>query len=213
MLKHMGKIILAILFLIGLTGLGYYLIQQDRQDQIEQMRTSDIAPDDSASSATSHTPEEVETEGIRFSDPHNRYTLIYPNDYIQDVQKVNGIVRFYKYGPTQQEDTELYDGVIVTIQTIDLKNENLNEYVDNQIAQTSQNGVAEITESKSKTIVNGYPGYTYSTRSIGEAKNIFLQQNDSSFAVWITTIVADPGNIGFQSDVDSILNTFTFLND
>jgi hypothetical protein len=207
----MGRVILAITVIAILVGVGGYLIQT-MQMRNEPISTQDISEISTTSATNSNTPDELMSGGNSYMDPDGVYTLLYPNDYTQDTQGNGQHVRFYKQGATQQGQTEMYDGVIITIETVDLENQTLSNWIDTKIKESTADGTVEITQPKTQTTVNGFPGFTYTTRSLGEATYYVVQKdNKSKNAVVITTLVADPQNVGYQTEVDNTLNTIQLL--
>lgn len=210
----MGKIILSILFLAALVGAGVYFIQKDQEAQTEQIATQDFTETstNSAGTNTSTTPDELMAGGSSFADPKGVYTILYPNDYTQDVQGNGQYVRFYKLGATQQGQTEMYDGVNVTIEVVDIGNQTLSQWVDTKIKESTADGTLQVTEEKTPITIKEYPGFRYKMRGLGEGTYYVIQKDtDSKNAVVITYMVADPENVGFQSEVDQMLLTINLL--
>jgi hypothetical protein len=156
--------------------------------------------DSMAAGGSSH----LDTKGV--------YSILYPNDYAIDTQDNGRYTRIFKRGATQKGQTEMYDGVIIVFETIELKGKPLSQWVDDNIKTSTADGTIKIIEPKKNITINTYPGFTYKTRSLGEAKYYVLQKNSTSpYAVVITTSVSDPENIGFQKQVDQILSSMTLL--
>lgn len=149
--------------------------------------------------------------GSSYSDPNAVYTVLYPNDYIID-NKDPLQVRVYKNGPTQKGQTEMYDGVIVNFGKVKLNGEQLSKWVDDTINEATANGTSEVVKSKNAIVFNNYSGFTYSLRGLGVSEYTVLQKDtNSSNAIVITTLVADPTNVGFQRQVDDILSSLQIL--
>jgi hypothetical protein len=149
--------------------------------------------------------------GSSYKDPKGIYTILYPSDYKFDTQNEGQYSRIYKTGPTQKGQTEMYDGVIISIESIDLGTESLDNFVNKRLSEATADGTSVVEEPKQQIILNTYPGYTYSTRGLGTTKHIVLQKgSDSKFAIDITTLVSDPTNTGFQKEVDTIISTIEF---
>lgn len=149
--------------------------------------------------------------GSSYSDPDAVYTVLYPNDYIID-NKDPLQVRVYKKGPTQKGQTEMYDGVTVNFGKVKLNGEPLGKWVDDSINEAITNGTSEVVKPKNAIIFNNYPGFTYSLRGLGVSEYTVLQKDSgSSNAIVITTLVADPTNVGFQKQVDDIISSLQIL--
>jgi hypothetical protein len=106
----------------------------------------------------------------------------------------------------------MYDGVIIVSQSIDLGEQTLEEWVEAHIAQSTADGTSEVTQPKRATLLNTFPGFTYTIRGLGESTNVAIQKNTTSHAaVLITFLVADPQNKNYQQEVNAILSTFELL--
>ena len=201
-----------IIIVIAAVALGYYFYSQKLKTVTPvNTTTSTPTPNDSVTIPVPEEKiEELKMGGSSYAEKNGVYSFLYPNDYTFDEQNNGEVIRVYKQGPTQKGQTEMYDGVIVSFQLINLEGKTLENYVDEQIANATLDGVSEVTAPKSKITVNGYNGFTYTLRGLGEFP-IYVMQKDASStnAVSISTLVADPGNLGFQDDVNAILNTLT----
>lgn len=145
--------------------------------------------------------------GSSYSDPQGVFGFLYPNEYVIDHNDGDVYTRISKKGATQKGQTEMYDGIIVVFQRVDLKGKTLSEWVDDQI-QLSSTGGSEITQPKKDVTLNDYSGFTYEVRSLGTSSYLVLRKDpNSEFAVSITSLVADPQQKGYQSEVDAILST------
>jgi len=136
------------------------------------------------------------------------YQIRYPADV--KVEETEGAaLRIYKWGPTQREGTEVYDGIILHITPKEISDD-LDKYVQAKIFESTSNGISEIISGPSPVTINGYQGRTYVSRSLGESKYTILQSNDKVMFVEISDGTTDPGNLGFTNTVTQILSTFTF---
>ncbi len=177
-----------------------------------------VSPTSSIAQPTAITSNEVNEKiaslqrgGNNYADPEGVYMFLYPNDYKIDGQNNGQITRIYKTGPTQQGQTEIYDGVIMTFEAISLRGQTLEEWVDNQIKTTTADGTSTLESPKHAVTINGHTGFTYTARGLGTSTYLYLQKDPSSpYAVGVTYLVADPTNAGFQNEVDAILSTLVF---
>lgn len=113
-------------------------------------------------------------------------------------------VRFYKQGPTQRGQTEMYDGMIVTVRKVDVVGD-AQAYINNQIEQYKN--IGSITEPLHDSKLNGISMKEYSASGLGDAKMIFVPI-DNQTLLEVSYMVPDPTNAGFQKVVDSMLSTF-----
>jgi hypothetical protein len=146
--------------------------------------------------------------GSTFTDPAGVFTFLYPNDWKLDAQGEGRYIRIYKAGATQQGQTEMYDGRIMVFESINLQGQALDKWVDAYIKTSTSGGTAELTRAKEAVTVNGYPGFRFTIRGLGEAEYLVLQTTPAStFAVMITTSINDPEQKGYQREVDTIIST------
>jgi len=138
------------------------------------------------------------------------YTFRYPKDITFQERKEENIIHLSLWGPTQEKDTEFYDGISLSFSLpLQIGNTSLKDYVDNKIEESKQFG--EILKPRSKIIINGIEGYTYTSEGLGIFQNIYLQSPNKACTVEITNATNDPTGQGFQQTVDKILSTFKFL--
>lgn len=203
----MSKLIVIIVVLIVIAGVGYvlYTRQNNASENTLNPQTSvptsvieEIVP-------TGTSMNDIMAGGNSYRDPAGTFAFLYPTDYKFDTQNNDMIVRVHKQGPTQQGQTELYDGAMVTFEKIDLKGQTLNAWLDNEIKMMTENGMTEITQPKKEITLNGFPGYSYSARGLGEFQFLVIQKDTSSpNAIRISALVSDPTKAGFQEQVDQI---------
>jgi len=113
-------------------------------------------------------------------------------------------VRFYKIGPTQQGQTEMYDGIVFSVRRVAIIEEQ-QLYIDTQIEQFKE--VGTITEPLHDISINGVSAKEFGASGLGDFKIIFVPVDDKTF-IEISYITPDPTNIGFQKIVETILSTF-----
>lgn len=204
-------LILVAVFAVILIALGAYFYKNNKSSSPIASISPAAVVNDRTENADPEAISELQQGGNSFTDPDNIFTILYPNDYTQDTQGPNQY-RFYKQGPTQTGQTEIFDGIIINIEAIDLGDQSLSEWVDSRIASSTQDGTSELTEDKSAITVNSYPGYSYTMRGLGEFETLVIQKDpNSKFAIGITTLIADPGNLGFEEEFNNILSTLTLL--
>ncbi len=200
-----------VVLLIVLATLAVLYFYLNNKNDIATTENSSQTPQERIENANPEAVSELERGGSSFSDPDAIFSVLYPNEYKQDTQGENQY-RIYKQGPTQRGQTEMYDGVIINFETIDLGDQSLSEWVDSRISLSTQDGTSELIEEKTAINVNGYPGYTYTMRGLGTFENLVIQKDpNSKFAVGITSLIADPGDLGFEQEFENILSTLNLL--
>lgn len=201
--------VLIVLVIIAAGGIYFVSAEKSSQEVTPTISTQTNTMDPSATP----TPEEAKLRagGSSYADPKGVYSVLYPNDWKQD-SPGDGMTRFYKNGPTQKGQTEMYDGVIVHIESVDLGTQTLSAWVDDRLKSSTADGTSEVVEPKKNIIVGGYPGFEYTLRGLGTFRYVVLQKDSTSkSAVNITTLVADPTKVGFQQEVDAVLKTLELL--
>lgn len=206
----MIKKALVILCVLAAILAVFYLYLNNRNDTGTISNENNSLPsNERINTPDSEAVSELERGGNSFSDPDSIFSVLYPNEYKQDIQGENRY-RIYKQGPTQRGQTEMYDGVIINFETIDLESKNLSDWIDERISLSTQDGTSELIEEKTPINVNGYPGYTYTMRGLGTFENLAIQKDQNSkYAVITTSLIADPSGAGFEKEFENILSTLT----
>lgn len=125
-----------------------------------------------------------------------------PSLTLQESSKTD--VRFYKQGPTQRGQTEMYDGMIVSIRKVSV-DDGGQVYIDDQIEQYKN--VGNITVPLHESTLNGISVKEYSASGLGDSTIIFVPV-DNQILLEVSYMVPDPTNAGFQKVVNSMLSTF-----
>jgi hypothetical protein len=208
-----STLVVGLISIALIIGMSLFLISRDNKDisglPISQTVTPSSQTDTSLSKFPVNSEEDIlRAGGSSYRDPQGIYSFLYPSDYTLDTQNDGQYIRVYKRGRTQTGQTEMFDGVIVVFEAINLNSQNLNEWLDARIEESTFDGTLEVIEAKKPIRLNNYPGYTYTVRGLGTSEYIVVQKDtDSSFGVSITLAVNDPENIGYQKEVDAILST------
>lgn len=207
-MKTFGLIFLIVVLII----LGGFVLLSKNTTPVPVTRTS-ISPSVTERENPSPTinNSNLRAGGSSYRDTQGVYVFLYPADYILDTQDKQH-VRIYKTGATQKGQTEMYDGVIMVFETIVLNKQTLNTWVDTTLKTATEDGTSQIIDPKKAISLHSYQGFTYSMRGLGISKEyVFQKDTNSPYAVHISTSVNDPQNVGFQTDVDTILSTFEIL--
>jgi len=138
------------------------------------------------------------------------YQVKYPND-IDTQEEEASVFILSKWGPTQKEATELYDGISLRFQPFEIPNVDLRSYVQNKIQDSQVAGTSEILSGPTLVNIGSYSGLTYTTRGLGTHKYIYFQSTDKVMIMEIIDSTVDPKNQGFQQISDDIISTFKFI--
>lgn len=201
-------IIVPILLVIAMVS---YIFLSSKKSSVTQTTPTSSQSEPTKTIQPTANVQTIQSGGSSFTDSQNVFSILYPADYKLDTTDPIH-PRIYKTGATQKGQTEMYDGVVVVFETIQLNGKPLSTWVDEQIKTLAADGVSQLVSPKQALTVKTYPGFTYELRGLGDAKTYVLQKNTSSkYAVVITAMVADPEQVGYQKDVDTILSTLQIL--
>lgn len=120
-------------------------------------------------------------------------------------------ISFVHLGPTQELGTEVYDGIIFTVNKIDNENNlSLREYTEERL---NSNEIATVTKDISSYKLKDYSGYSYSLYSAGvERTYIFLPHKDNTI-LELRYSVSDPGDNNYQEIIDYMLDSVVIYRD
>lgn len=124
------------------------------------------------------------------------------------VQEREDGIQLYKWGPTQKEGTEFYDGIGLFFSTGLTNGKSIKEIAERKVEEDKIH--ATIVKPLSEITINNIKGYQYRVSGIGEFINIILPKSDTEY-LHITNGTMDPTKQGFDKIADQILSTFTIL--
>lgn len=197
--------------IIILIGVGLYIFVSPKLKNQSTMPPT-LENEQPASQESTQPSDELLAGGSGYIDPSGVFSILYPNDWKIDNQNNGQVTRVYKTGVTQRGQTEMYDGIIITFELFDLKGASLSNWLDAHIKEISVDGMTQITKPKKAITLNTFPGFSYTTRGLGEFNTIIVQKDTKSpYAIQVTSLVADPQNIGYQKEVDDVLSSLKLL--
>jgi len=112
-------------------------------------------------------------------------------------------VRLYRNGPTQTGQTEMYDGMMLSIQKIDAP-DGVQSYIDTQVGLVSES--ATVTTPLHEDILNGLQTQTFSASGLGDFTTIYIPLDDSTLFE-LSYMIVDPTGVGFQEMMDAMLSS------
>ena len=116
-------------------------------------------------------------------------------------------VRFWKWGPTQAGETELYDGVIVTFQKANVDG-SLDDYLALRLKELEN--VGTITKPLTTIDFAGRSARTYSASALGDFTVIAVPLEGKA-VLEITAMAPDPKGVGFAEQVNALIASMRFL--
>lgn len=207
--------IVILVTILVLIGGGFYLFaRRDNPPSPTNQNQSDTDQLSNPKQFIEGTPDTntLKAGGSSYSNPQGVYVFLYPNDYTLDSQNNDVHVRISKRGATQQGQTEIYDGVIMVFEAINLQDQSLESLVDSRIKESTSDGNSTLIKPKEAILLKDYLGFTFETQGFGGATHLILQKNpDSTTALSITFSVNDPEKKNYQSEVNAILSTLELM--
>lgn len=138
------------------------------------------------------------------------FSVQYPEDAeIRDIG--NGVV-ITKYGATQKSQTELYDGISLTI-TFSMYEANETPTEHTTIKDVAQGELelskknADIIEDLKPVTVGSLSGYTYLTQGLGRFRHYILGTNLNTRVIYVVDGTTDPNNQGYNTISSRIINS------
>lgn len=172
--------------------------QKDSNNQDQQVNFPNSEP--------SNPPEELQTFKNEYTNQEEGYSIEYPED-INVEEKTTDFVWFYKFGPTQQKNTEFYDGISIRIRREVLEKDMTLEDKAQELAEQDRS-LGEVTQEVTEASLGGIEGYIYSSKTVGtETTTYLLKYPNSDKYLHVINGTADPENQGFNKTARDILNT------
>lgn len=154
--------------------------------------------------AASVTPSQVSADWKSYRNEEIGFSLQYDPTLIMSEDESKQ-VRFYKWGPTQSGQTEMYDGIILGFRKV-VFDGTFDQYIEKGMTEFQDAGLGTITRPLTPYELDGRLGQTYSISSLGDYQLILIPTGDQEL-LEVSILVPDPTNAGFQSMADAILST------
>jgi hypothetical protein len=209
--KVSGKLIMWVvlgIILILLIGGGAYLFASGKLSGLGKAPTPTPAPVLQPIVTATPMPEAgVSTEGWEtFSKEGVGFTFMYPPD-LEFREYEDGTYSVSKWGPTQKEGTEFYDGVSLGFKPGDSEGMPLEEWVNKKYEELKE--VFE-TSGPETTLVGEVSGYKMHVKGIVEADYYYLPLGTSSY-LEIIDATKDPTSAGFIETAETILSSVKLI--
>lgn len=209
MQKGSLAIVLLILVLIAaVLGGGYYFGMQKSSttQSYKQNPTIFKTPEAIAIKSTLDIPSQdyIPSDWKTYTSVKHGFTIKYPAEAKIDPNKDNRYVLFLITGPTQKEQTELYDAFYLLFTSGSLDGKTLQEYTESQ--GKAIEGVGEVIKPISTIRLANLDGFTYRVRGLGEYTHILLSPKPNVFFEIIDG-TNDPTDKGFNKIVEMMLSS------
>ncbi len=132
--------------------------------------------------------------------------VVYPPH--MTVHEESGATQFTYWGETQQEGTELYDGISMTLEKVVHRDgKTIDDYIVDKIQGVTSTG--NIIGSLSTTTIAGVQSYTMTAHTLGIITYIFIPRSATT-TLEISYLDPDPLQKGYESVVADILHSIRF---
>ncbi len=204
---------LLLLLVIILLSILIYLITKKENNSFSNNSTQ--TPDETEIVVSSDTKTadivvtplpEKETKSLKvYTDSERGFSVEYP-DNIKPENMQSGEVTFTVWGPTQAEDTEFYDGILISFQSISFDGLDLKERVEEEREMLADLYGEPLSEIDPITI-DGQEGYIYNDHI---AQYIYVPQAGQRY-LYIVNMTKDPGNMGYKDTVYKMIESIKIL--
>lgn len=199
------KILIGIVLAIAIVVTGL-LVYSNSSHRVEQNNSQSISPTATPSPTQVQNTMQIPADYKKYES--SEYSIYYHPE-MEVRNEAPGITSFVLVGPTQKGQTELYDGIIFSIQSGNYTQNTLRDFIDSEVEQFKKDGVTQITSGVISVIIGNKTGYEFSTRSLGEVRQIYLDKGNKEF-IHVTLLVDDPSNAGFDEVVNHMFQGLTF---
>jgi len=191
---------------VGLVMLAYFLLQPKTAEPAPQQTLVQETAQPTPTAATipagwkTFTSEEL---GFSFSYPASAEIKYDSTDPL--------IVVVFERGANQKGQTELYDGLSVTFQVLPITGDkSFKQQLDAYILDQTSNGI-DLVEPVTQTQVNGYAGYQYTLRGLGEYSSVAVELPNQTDYVAVTNTSADYQGTFYQEQGQQLLSTLRLI--
>ena len=209
--KVSGKLIIWVvlgILLIILIGGGAYLFASGKLAGFGKAPTPTPVPELKPIATATPTPEEGAgmEDWTTFNKEGIAFTFKYPPD-LEYREYQDGSQSISKWGPTQKEGTEFYDGISMSFKSGELEGMTLQEWVGGKYNELKE--VFETTTPESVQLA-GVLGHKMHVKGMVEADYYYLPIGTASY-LEIIDATKDPTSLGFSETVTKILSSVKLI--
>lgn len=203
-LKKRKKTMIVFLLII-LAWLGLYLVTLfvDKPDISR--------PNSTSSPQATSTPlpiSELEDRESWVMYESEEFSFDYPNLNSTHLEKENGTTLLQIAGESQTENTELFDGIGLRFEIVNMEGMDLQSFVESKFA-VYENFPERIVQTISSVQIDDRQGYEFVISGLGQTRHIYLHFSDTQ-AFYISDYSSDPNNVGYSSYVNEIISSLEF---
>lgn len=205
--KKIIWIILVISLLLLLGVLAYFLGFQ-KAPRLPFFQTSKSTENSiSIETSTTPTPLRVVVEGTEdwpIYKKESQFSFSYPSE-TEIKEYDDGSIAVTRWGPTQKEGTEFYDGLSISFRAFDSEGKTLKETADEKYLE-----LKEVFETSQPVVgsLGGVSGYTFHVKGYVEANYYYIAVNPSLY-LEVINATKDPSGAGFSELAEKILMTLS----
>lgn len=194
------------ILIIALIGGGAYLLASGKLGGTGQAPT----PTPQLQPVATSTPTPAEGAGMEdwntFSKEGVGFTFMYPPD-LEYREYEDGTYSVSKWGPTQKEGSEFYDGISLSFKVGELGGMTMADWVDKKYGELKE--VFEVTAPEEVELA-GVPAHKMHVKGIIEADYYYLPLGEASY-LEIINATKDPTSAGFADTVQKVLSSLKLL--
>jgi len=150
----------------------------------------------------------VSTEWKTYTSEELGFSVDYPVN--MEISEAEDSVRFLFTGPTQKGETEVYDGIILSVSPGVYTEGNLSDLVASVHEQKQEDTALLEVTGVNETTVAGLPGLMFIENGLGEFTNLYLQTGEGTY-LRVTYLLEDPQNLGYLGTLQSMLSSIVVL--
>lgn len=209
MKKNTIIFILTAIFVLGIGAGVYFYFQSELQFGQPKVMPAEI-PTPKSTSTLSPMPTKILPEDWEiYTSQQHKFQIAHPPKMEVSTNPNEG-ARFLLNGPTQAQETEVTDGILLIINSGAYQQNSLQEFVRNQADELVQDPVTESVSEVGEIEISGISGYGFDIVGFSESTYYYLDKGENEF-LRIIEIVQDPTGQGFKETVDQIFSTLIFI--
>lgn len=170
------------------------------------VETEALPTDVASPSAETEVPVPVGWQ--QYQNPAFGFSMYYPAD-VQIADRGPEGIQAFEQGPTQKGQTEMYDGINVSIKTGSRTGDLMTFVQSEQTRIKTEPSTIEVGEITQRTI-GPYTGYQFTVRTIGDGTYVYLPKGDDGY-YRVVDGTLDPSNVGFATTVETMISTLKSL--
>lgn len=178
-------------------------IQNNLKQEIQISPSNSI---NNPKATTSTKQESKNSDLILYEDKDRGFSIMHPFDLIPENMQ-SGELAFILWGPTQAEDTEFFDGINISFQSIPSDGLNLKDRVEEE-REMLIDIYGQDVSNIDPIIIDNKNGYIFNDHM---AQYIYLPQENDKY-LYIVNMTADPSNLGYKDTVYKMIESIKVLN-